>query len=325
MSLLADNHGRKFYYLRLSVTDICNFRCSYCLPNGYVPSSKTFLNLTEIKHLLTAFSELGIQKVRLTGGEPTLRQDFIDIATTLTSIPGIQTRAFTTNGYRLKKFANAYYQAGLNAINVSVDSLDPKKFFNITQHDRLADVLAGIEYALAVGFSAVKINVVLLKGINDDELERFLAYIKDKPIAIRFIELMQTQCNHEYFLRHHLSAKIIQDQLTTLGWQEESRAIDAGPAIEFTHPDSVGRIGFIAPYAKDFCASCNRLRVSASGNLHLCLFGDANYSLRSLLQHAEQKEQLKQAILAYLPLKSASHFLQQGNFGNTPHLASIGG
>lgn len=325
MSVLTDGYERQFSYLRLSITDVCNFRCFYCLPNGYVTSSKIFLNVAELRRVLTTFAELGIQKVRLCGGEPTCRKDFLDIANMISTIPGIKTRAFTTNGYKLKKFAHSYIQTGLNAITVSVDSLDPATFHKITQHDRLADVLAGINKAQEVGFTSIKVNAVLLKNINDHELENFLLWVKNKPITVRFIELMQTNGNNVYFDRHHLSPLKIQEQLRAIGWQEKQRSADAGPAVELTHPDYRGGIGFITPYAQNFCASCNRLRVSSEGNLHLCLFGDASHSLKPLLQSDSQKEELKQYILKSVQLKRQSHFLQQGDFGIVPNLASIGG
>ena len=324
--VLKDNFGRSFPYLRLSITDVCNFRCSYCLPDGYKCSSKpSFLKLDEISRLVDSFAELGVHKIRLTGGEPTVRKDFTDIAKAVSSNQNIDQLAFTTNGYRLKKNAKEWKDAGLTHINVSVDSLDSEKFHKITGHDRLNEVLEGIDEALTVGFEKVKINVVLLKGVNDSELENYLAWAKDMPVSIRFIELMQTGDNLEYFRKYHVPAETISSQLVSMGWEKKIRANEAGPAQEYIHPDYQGSIGFIAPYSKDFCKGCNRLRVTATGDLRLCLFGSQGVSLRHLLQEDEQKPLLMQLIKDQLAYKCSSHFLAYGDTGVTPHLASVGG
>jgi cyclic pyranopterin phosphate synthase len=323
---VEDSFGRRFQYLRLSLTDVCNFRCQYCLPDGYQKTGGfEFLSVDEIRRVVTAFVDLGLWKVRLTGGEPTLRHDFLDVAKTVSGISGVRQVAVTTNGYRLPQRASDYFKAGITNINISIDSLKPDRFKAITGHDRLQEVMDGIDRAKTAGFKNIKVNAVLLKGINDDELPDFLTWIKDQDLSIRFIELMQTGCNFDYFKKHHLSADVIRRYLLQKGWAEAPRDLGAGPAVNFSHPDYQGRVGLIAPYAKDFCATCNRLRVSAKGNLHLCLFGSSSYSLRPYLQSDDQKELLKDKILDSLRLKKESHFLLQGQTGATPHLASIGG
>lgn len=323
---LRDTFGRSFPYLRLSITDVCNFRCSYCLPDGYQCSKKPdFLHPSEIKRIVNAFAEMGTTKIRITGGEPTVRKDFTEIAHLISSHPAITQTAFTTNGYRLKDNAQKWCDAGLTNINVSVDSLDKKCFYEITGHDRLNDVRAGIDAAIDSGFEQVKINAVLLKGINDHELKDYLAWAKSTPISIRFIELMQTGDNLEYFQKYHLPADTISNQLLASGWTKKLRAPEAGPAQVYTHPDYKGSIGLIAPYSKDFCAGCNRLRITSSGDLRLCLFGNQGISLRHLLQEDEQKPLLKQLISDQLAYKCSSHFLALGETGITPHLASVGG
>lgn len=325
-TLIEDRFGRRFPYLRLSVTDVCNFRCTYCLPDGYQKThDDTFITLPEIARLVTAFAEMGTWKIRLTGGEPTVRPDFIDIAKTVSSIPGIRRVAFTTNGYKLPERARGYYDAGLRAINVSIDSLDPRKFHEITGHDRLDEVVDGVSAALEAGFDSVKVNTVLLKGLNDDELDGFLDFVTDRPVSLRFIELMQTGDNLDYFRKHHIPATVIRNKLALRGWTLQERGDGAGPAVEYAHPDYAGRIGLIAPYAKDFCATCNRLRVSARGALHLCLFGAGGYDLRPLLQDDAQKEELQDKIMNLMQYKRSSHFLHDGNTGTRQHLASIGG
>ncbi len=322
----ADAFGRRFPYLRLSVTDVCNFRCGYCLPDGYKPSGcDPFMSMDEITRVARAFAGLGVWKIRLTGGEPTVRPDFADIARAIAALPGIERLAFTTNGYRLPDRAREFFDAGLRAVNVSIDSLDPAKFRDITGHDRLGEALDGIDACLDAGFESVKINTVLLKGWNDTELDALIDFVADKDISLRFIELMRTRDNVDYFKTHHLSGTAVTEKLLSRGWRELPRVPGAGPAREFAHEDSRGTVGLIAPYAKDFCSTCNRLRVSAKGALHLCLFGEGGYDLRDLLQSDDRIEDLQDKIMASMNFKKSSHFLHDDNSGATPHLASIGG
>ncbi|GIU25255.1 GTP 3',8-cyclase MoaA [Shewanella schlegeliana] len=326
MSQLQDNFGRRFHYLRMSVTDVCNFKCTYCLPDGYRPDGKPkFLDLNEIEHLVSAFSEVGTQKIRITGGEPSLRKDFTDIIRIVKDNDKINTIATTTNGYRLAKHAQEWYDAGLRRINISVDSLDPKMFYQITGENKFDEVMRGVDAALEAGFERVKINAVLLKGLNDKDLPRFLHWIKHTPIDLRFIELMETGLGHDYFKAHHLAGNDIKQQLEQAGWQFDVPAADDGPAQNFSHQDYQGRIGLIMPYAKNFCASCNRLRVSANGKLHLCLFTENGVDLRDLLQTPDQQAELIERLQGQLAQKKETHFLHDGITGVTQHLASIGG
>ncbi|GIU42240.1 cyclic pyranopterin monophosphate synthase [Shewanella sairae] len=326
MSQLQDNFGRRFHYLRMSVTDVCNFKCTYCLPDGYRPDGKPkFLDLNEIEHLVSAFSQVGTQKIRITGGEPSLRKDFTDIIRIVKDNDKINTIATTTNGYRLAKHAQEWYDAGLRRINISVDSLDPKMFYQITGENKFDDVMRGVDAALEAGFERVKINAVLLKGLNDKDLPRFLHWIKNTPIDLRFIELMETGLGHDYFKAHHLAGNDIKLQLEQAGWQFDTPAVDDGPAQNFSHQDYQGRIGLIMPYAKNFCASCNRLRVSAKGKLHLCLFTENGVDLRDLLQTPDQQAELIERLHGQLAQKKETHFLHDGITGVTQHLASIGG
>ncbi|EHZ2655068.1 GTP 3',8-cyclase MoaA [Vibrio vulnificus] len=323
-----DRFHRKFYYLRLSVTDVCNFKCTYCLPDGYQPSGQknsSFLNLAEIRRVVKAFADCGTSKVRITGGEPSLRKDFTDIIHTVASTQGIKRVATTTNGYRMEKHIGEWKEAGLNQVNVSVDSLDPRMFHQITGENKFHQVMSGIDRAFEVGFEQVKVNVVLMKDLNHNELPAFLHWIKHRPIQLRFIELMQTGEMDKLFQQHHVSGVAIRNHLIANGWLLKVKAANDGPAQVFVHPDYQGEIGLIMPYEKDFCASCNRLRVSAKGKLHLCLFGDRGVELRDLLQQDSQETALIERIQAELQTKSVSHFLNDGNTGMTPHLASIGG
>jgi cyclic pyranopterin phosphate synthase len=326
-AVLADRFGRQFPYLRLSVIEACNFSCSYCLPAGYRarPGTPPPLRHDEIARLLRAFARLGMRKVRLTGGEPSLRKDLADIIAVAAATPGIDKVALTTNGCLLRKRIGAWRAAGLTHLNVSVDALERERFARITGQDRLDDLLAGIDTALGLGLHAVKLNAVLLRGLNDDQLPAWLDYLRDRPLGLRFIELMRTGDNAAYFARHHYRAEALEEQLRAGGWRMLPRAADAGPARDYAHPDYAGRIGIIAPYSRDFCAGCNRLRVTARGDLRLCLFGNVGIPLRPLLQADAQAEELQAAVASQLGLKAAGHRLQQGDTGLTPHLASIGG
>ncbi|AJQ93594.1 GTP 3',8-cyclase MoaA [Gynuella sunshinyii] len=324
--MLQDSFGRRFYYLRLSITDVCNFRCNYCLPDGYKKDGqRSFLTRSEIVNLVSGFASAGTQKVRITGGEPALRKDLIDIIGDIKNIPGIQTVAMTTNGYRLGSLLQGLDDAGLDQLNVSIDSLDPQVFQTITGHDRLNEILAALQQAQMTGIKHIKVNAVLMRDLNDRELDTFLAWIKDQDLTLRFIEVMQTGDNTEFFEKRHLSGAALQVRLLEQGWQAIIRNHDAGPAVEYWHPDYQGRIGLIMPYSQDFCRSCNRLRVSAEGKVHLCLFGDHGYDIRHLIQQPEQRPQLTDFLSEVLKDKKVSHFLQQGHSGITRDLSMIGG
>ena len=326
-AVLADRFGRQFPYLRLSVIEACNFRCSYCLPAGYQarPGLPPPLRTDEIARLLRAFAGLGMRKVRLTGGEPSLRRDLADIIGIAAATPGVDKVALTTNGCLLRKRVAAWRTAGLTHLNVSVDALERERFARITGQDRLDDLLAGIDAALGLGLHAVKLNAVLLRGLNDDQLPAWLDYLRERPLGLRFIELMRTGDNLAYFERHHYRAEALEGQLQAGGWRLLPRAADAGPAREYAHPDYQGRIGIIAPYSRDFCAGCNRLRVTARGDLRLCLFGNVGIPLRPLLQADAQADELRACVASQLGLKAVGHRLHEGVTGLTAHLASIGG
>ncbi|WP_227339767.1 MULTISPECIES: GTP 3',8-cyclase MoaA [Sphingopyxis] len=323
---LLDGIGRRFEYLRLSLTEICNFRCTYCLPEGYRrPCSRPVeLSVEEIARAVAAFAKLGLWKVRLTGGEPTLRRDFDAVARMVAAVPGIRRVAMTTNGYRLAEKAQTWRDCGISAINISVDSLDPARFAAITGHDRLADILRGVAAAQAAGFESIKLNAVLMRGINDDELEAMIDFVASRDLSLRFIEVMRTNDNVTFFAKRHVAGQTVIDRLEAAGWRRLPRQPGAGPAIELGHPGAKGRIGIIAPYARDFCSSCNRLRLSSDGRLHLCLFGDGGIDLRPHLAD-EDPAALIRRIRSLVATKAPAHRLHEGQSGATPHLASIGG
>ena len=329
MGALTDSFGRTFPYIRLSITDVCNFKCGYCLPNGYFKQENKpgFLTLDEISNLVSALSELGVSKIRLTGGEPTVRKDFFDILKNIKSKGKINNLVMTTNGYKLNQIADQLIKDGINGINISIDSLDRNKFKEITGHDRLPQILEGIKILQDKGFANIKVNAVLLKNINDSEADfgSWEQFVQENAIDFRYIELMQTGDSLEYFKKYHVSASVFKNYLLKKNWNEVARVADAGPSINFVHSNYKGKFGIIAPYSKDFCKTCNRLRITAKGELRLCLFGNTGTNLRPLLQSPDQKNELKILILKQLNFKKESHYLELGDTGITPHLASIGG
>ena len=323
--MLMDRFARRFTYLRLSLTENCNFRCDYCLPDGPdCTSRQAELSVPEIRRLVTAFAALGTRKVRLTGGEPCLRKDLLEVIQTVKAVPGIEEVAITTNGYRLQRDLPAWREAGVDAINVSVDSLDPSTFHLITGQNRLPAILDGIDQAIDLGIPKVKVNSVLLKGYNGGALPDFLEYIRNRKVSLRFIELMRTNDNVPYYQRHHISGQSIKDQLLVEGWQQCSKAKTAGPAQEFWHPDYQGKLGLIMPYSRDFCDDCNRLRVSSLGQLFLCLFTEHHQDLRHYLQ-SDDTAPLQAALQQFVLSKKATHGLHEQESGATRHLAMIGG
>ena len=330
MKMLKDSFGRTFPYIRLSITDVCNFKCGYCLPNGYQKDksdNRTFLAAEEIERLAKGLSELGVCKIRLTGGEPTVRKDFFDIVKILKMNSGIKKTVITTNGYRLDQIAKQIVESGLDGINISIDSLNRKTFKNITNHDRLPEILRGIEKLQQLSFKNIKINAVLLKGINDSEKDfnEWSNFVKNNEIDFRYIELMQTGDGFDYFKKYHVSAKIFSDYLNKNGWIFQTLGRDSGPSKNYLHPSYKGKFGVIAPYSKDFCKSCNRLRITSRGDLRLCLFGTTGISIRHLLQRDDQLEELKDLISKQLNFKKESHYLELGETGLMKNLSTTGG
>jgi len=330
MIKLQDTFGRKFPYIRLSITDICNFKCTYCLPDGYKKTpgdTRSFMSAEEISRLTKALSQLGVCKIRLTGGEPTVRKDFFNILKDMKQNSNIPKVTMTTNGYRLDKIAKQLHEAGLDGINISIDSLNRETFKKLTGHDRLNEILEGIKILQKLGFKNIKVNAVLLKGINDthEEFEKFGNFIKNNKIDFRFIELMQTGDNLDYFKKNHVSSKIFKDYLEKNNWISQTFGKDAGPSLNFIHPTFEGKFGLIAPYSKGFCQTCNRLRITSRGDLRLCLFGNTGISIRHLLQDDTQKNELVDLIIKQLHLKKESHYLELGDTGITPNLSSTGG
>ena len=330
MNLLQDAFGRRFPYIRLSITDVCNFKCDYCLPDGYKidkSDNRTFITAEEIKRLAKALSQLGVSKIRLTGGEPTIRKDFFEIVNILKENSGIKKTVITTNGYKLENLAEKLVESKLDGINISIDSLNKDTFKKITGHDRLEEILRGIKKLQSLGFNNIKINAVLLKNINSSEkdFEQWAGFIKENELDFRYIELMQTGDNHEYYRKFHISSKVFSEYLIKNNWIFQTLGKDAGPSKNYINPDYKGKFGLIAPYSKDFCKTCNRLRITSRGDLRLCLFGNTGINIRHLMQRDDQLEELKDLILKQLNFKKESHYLELGETGLTNNLSTTGG
>ena len=330
MNILKDSFGRRFPYIRLSISDVCNFKCGYCLPDGYKidkSDNRTFIKIEEIGRLAKALSELGVSKIRLTGGEPTVRKDFFEIVKIIKKNSGIKKTVITTNGYRLDKIANDIKNSGLDGINISIDSLEANTFKKITGHDRLAEILRGIKELQKLNFKNIKINAVLLKGVNDTEKDfnNWAEFLKNNEIDFRYIELMQTGDNLDYFKKYHVPSKKFSDFLNNNDWVIQTFGKDSGPSKNYLNPKFKGKFGVIAPYSKDFCKSCNRLRITAKGDLRLCLFGNTGINIRHLMQKDSQIEELKDLILKQLNFKKESHYLEIGDTGLTKNLSTTGG
>ena len=330
MQILKDSFGRTFPYIRLSITDVCNFKCGYCLPNGYQvdkSDNRKFLHLDEIKRLSKVFSKLGVQKIRLTGGEPTVRKDFFDIIKILKNEAGIKKVVITTNGYHLDDKAKMLVDSGLNGINISIDSLDRNTFKTITGHDRLPEILRGIQNLQNLNFDNIKVNAVLLNNINASEkdFDTWANFIKKNKVDFRYIELMRTGDNLDYFNKYHVTSKVFKEYLDKNNWIYQTFGRDAGPSLNYINPEYKGKFGIIAPYSKDFCKTCNRLRITSRGDLRLCLFGNTGISIRHLLQKDDQINELQDLILGQMKFKKESHYLELGETGLTKNLSTTGG
>ena len=323
---LEDRFGRRFRYLRLSVTEACNFRCAYCLPDGYRKQAPhDFLSEAEIARLVRAFAGVRVGKVRLTGGEPSVRRDLTPIIEAVASTRGVCKTALTTNGWNLPVKAAEWRRAGLTHLNVSLDTLDENAFQRLTGSRRHADILRGIDGALGLGFASVKLNAVLLPETAGEGFGRFAAFVRERPVTVRFIELMRTAANADYFAVNHVPGRTLRLGLAEHGWRPVGRPPDGGPAEEFEHPDHAGRFGLIAPYGPGFCDGCNRLRVTARGKLRLCLFGDGGLDLRDLLQADGDREALQTRVRRALGDKAPAHRLAFADSGDVRDLAQMGG
>lgn len=322
---LTDGFSRRLTYLRLSITDFCNFRCEYCLPNGYQgkrPSDE--LSVAEIKTLIQGFAQVGTQKVRITGGEPSIRRDVVEIIETIKNTAGIEMVAMTSNGYKLGKHLANWQAAGLNQLNISMDSFDADTFHQMTGFNTQPQLMRDMDTLLATTDIKLKINSILMAETAFQNLIDAMDYVKDRPVTYRFIEFMQTSDNSDLFFAQHAQSDMITDYLLERGWQSHDRGSADGPAIEYSHPDYLGRIGMIAPYAAHFCDNCNRLRVSSQGKVHLCLFDEGNYDIRDYLKN-DDVQGLVNTLYSFMPIKPEHHHLHESNSGMMHNLSIIGG
>jgi GTP 3',8-cyclase len=312
MTGILDSFGRSINYLRISVTDRCNLRCTYCMPPEGVPqmSHNEILSYEEIRTVVQVAAELDINKIRLTGGEPLVRADFPELIKMLSQIEGIQELSLTTNGILLKKYALSLKQAGLSRVNVSLDTLKEDKFQYITRLGKLKDVLDGIEAAKEAGFRPVKINTVVMRGINDDEILDFARMTYRDGWHVRFIELMPFKGVAEF-----VPSLELQQHISLLGKLEPCTPVAGnGPAIYYRLSGAHGTIGFISPLTEtSFCSRCNRMRLTPDGKLRPCLLGEDEIDLKMPLRNNASMEELKRLILKAVASKPEHHHLDGGN------------
>jgi cyclic pyranopterin phosphate synthase len=312
MTGILDSFGRSINYLRISVTDRCNMRCIYCMPPEGVPqiSHSEILSYEEIWTVVRAAAELGIYKIRLTGGEPLVRAELPELVRMLSQIEGIQELSLTTNGAFLKKYALELKQAGLSRVNVSLDTLKPDKFRYITRLGELETVLEGIEAAKKVGFNPVKINTVVMRGINDDEILDFARMTFENGWHVRFIELMPFKSVAEF-----VPSIELQQHISLFGKLEPCASITGnGPAMYYRLAGARGTIGFITPLSdSSFCSRCNRMRLTPDGKLRPCLLGEDEIDLKTPLRNNASMDELKNLILKAVASKPEHHHLETEN------------
>lgn len=304
---LVDLYGRKHDYLRISVTDRCNLRCIYCMgPEGVkqIPHGQ-ILTYEEILEVVEAGAALGITRVRLTGGEPLVRRGLIGLVQKIARLPGIEDLAMTTNGIMLADSAASLKEAGLKRVNISMDSLDPAIFSKITRGGDLSRVRAGIEAALQAELKPVKINIVLMKGINHHEVDAFLKLAREQELHLRFIEFMPIGAQVKKQQSYYLPLSYVQERAAAMGLPltPAPSPAGAGPAESFRFPGSRGTIGLIHPISKHFCATCNRLRLTAEGYLKYCLYWQEEHPVHPALGDAAAMRRLLRRVVERKPEK----------------------
>ena len=307
-SSLIDPFNRRIEYVRLSVTDKCNLRCFYCMPKGFKDFEQPdhWLTFEEIERVIKAFTELGVARVRLTGGEPLVRKNIAQLAKRLTALPGLNDLSLSTNAVLLDKQAHDLHDSGISRINASLDSLSPKRFKDITGSE-LQPVLDGLMAAKEARFSPIKINMVAMKGINDDEFEDMVEYCIKHDFTLRFIETMPMGTTGEDATDHYLNLQTVKKQLSTSYDLIPGVMPGGGPARYVQIKNTNLRIGFITPISQHFCETCNRVRISVDGTLYLCLGQDDKVELRPLLRSGISDDELKTILINAIALKPEKH------------------
>jgi cyclic pyranopterin phosphate synthase len=311
---LIDPFNRRIEYLRLSVTDKCNLRCFYCLPRHFKDFEQPahWLTFDEIERVIGAFADLGVAKVRITGGEPLLRRDLPDLVKQLSQLAGVDDLSLSTNAVLLSRQAQALRNAGISRINVSLDTLKPDRFTQIAG-GKLQPVMDGLMAARQSGFAPIKINMVAMKGINDDEFEDMVDFCLEHDFTLRFIETMPVGDTGVDASQHYLSLKQVKNTLATQYELVPGVMPGGGPARYVQVKNTNLRIGFITPISQHFCETCNRVRLSVDGTLYLCLGQDHKYELRPLLRQGISDDGLKNAIVEAIAVKPEKH-----EFRNNP-------
>lgn len=328
--MLIDPFGRAINYLRISITDRCNLRCAYCLPETGVKwmAPEKLLNVDEIIEVVRVAADLGITKVRLTGGEPLVRNDLLSIVKQISQINGITDLSLTTNAIRLGELAKPLAEAGLQRVNISLDTLQPEKYHRITRLGDFQKAWNGILAAEAAGLLPIKLNCVVVGGLNDDEIVDLATLSVEHPWHVRFIELMPVANEQDWGNglpssdQRYVSVQSMHQTLQRLNLQNVDSSTRMGPERTFKIPGSLGTVGFISPLGDHFCSKCNRLRLTADGNLRSCLLVDKEISLRKAF---ENHEDLKAYIENAVKIKPKGHELSQHNCPESRCMSQIGG
>jgi cyclic pyranopterin phosphate synthase len=328
----VDAYDRPISYLRVSVTDRCNLRCFYCMPEEGVPwvPHETILTYEEIETVVRAAAELQISKVRLTGGEPLVRLGVVDLVRMLSAISGIDDVAMTTNGTLLSRYVSALAEAGLRRVNISIDSLRPERFGRITRGGRLADVLEGMEAARRAGLDPIKINTVVIRGVNDDEVVDFARQTVEVGWNLRFIELMPVgngELIDSQWRERMVTAEEMRRRIESeLGPLTAAKApVGNGPARYYRLPGATGTLGFITPISEHFCHRCNRMRLTADGQLRPCLLSDVEIDLRTPLRQGAGVDEIKELLLRGVRSKPPEHRLAESVTSWRRTMSQLGG
>ncbi|OIO38878.1 MAG: cyclic pyranopterin phosphate synthase MoaA [Candidatus Omnitrophica bacterium CG1_02_49_10] len=328
MAELKDVYNRRIDYARISITDRCNLRCAYCADwkSFTLKDMAKILRFEEIEKIILILLKLGISHIRLTGGEPLLRRGVVDLVRRISRFDGLKDFSMTTNGVYLRECAMPLKDAGLKRVNISLDTLDRKKFMEISTADLLGDVRRGIDAAIDAGLEPVKVNTVIIKGFNDDEIEDFTRLAIEKPIHWRFIEFMPMGRNSYWSPERFMPISAIKAKVFSLGKPLQVNIQGCGPSTDYRIGSSEGSVGFISPIEKGFCEACNRIRITADGFLRGCLHSDAHTDIKSLLREGVPEEKIEEVIRTSIYKKPKSHDIRarQGSVTNEP-MAGIGG